>query len=212
MKKWYSAASAVIVVACVSGGAIVGCNTGEADGSGGNAGEGGTASGGSSPASGGAGIGGASGGTGGLGGAPSCDPPAGVAGGGGAGGEGGDSGNDLLADIEGEWSDGYGVYTFDSTAVTLESTDFDTGAPVTTTFHVASISDGYLIALNDESAKYSPCLYSRFEWTVDDGATYLCQSVFSAETAAAAAAAPPADADDLATGCSGFPWSELTPE
>jgi hypothetical protein len=68
----------------------------------------------------------------------------------------------------------------------------------------------FLVAQNDEDNLYSPNLWSRFDWT-HDGELVLryCQTVFDAATEAAALATPAANAQDLAAGCNGYPWSKL---
>ncbi|MEQ1505963.1 MAG: hypothetical protein ABMB14_27255 [Myxococcota bacterium] len=69
---------------------------------------------------------------------------------------------------------------------------------------------GWVSAHNGADNAYDPGAWSRFDWqTGDDGHLYYCQVAFAAPTRddAEAAAAEP----DLATGCGGFPWTDLTP-
>lgn len=78
-------------------------------------------------------------------------------------------------------------------------------------FVFTAVGEGWAIALNDPANRYSPGLWSRFDWTVADGVLYACQSAYDAPTAAAARAAM-ADARAPADGgCGMFPWSALTP-
>lgn len=66
----------------------------------------------------------------------------------------------------------------------------------------------WLVAQNAETNEYSPGLWSRFDWAWDGEQLYYCQSVFDGATIDAALAGS-ANADDLALGCGGFPWSQL---
>ena len=70
----------------------------------------------------------------------------------------------------------------------------------------------HAIARNDESNMSSPCAWSRFDWAYDGDDLYYCQSAYAAESEEAALDSEPADAEDLEKGCSGFPWSQLTPQ
>ena len=69
----------------------------------------------------------------------------------------------------------------------------------------------YLIAENDAGNSYNPGLFSKFEWTMDNGDLYYCQSAYNAATAADAMNAA-ADATDIAAGCGGFGWTGLIAE
>lgn len=72
-------------------------------------------------------------------------------------------------------------------------------------------NDGmWLVAQNDSSNAFSPDLWSRMDWTVDGTDLYFCQTVFDAPTEQDAIDATPAAANDLAAGCGGFPWSQLS--
>jgi hypothetical protein len=68
-----------------------------------------------------------------------------------------------------------------------------------------------IIAQNDSRNQYNPGKFSRFEWTNFRNRLWYCQSVYDAQTAAAADAAPPADSSNpVDGGCGGqFPWSTL---
>ncbi len=198
MKLW-----PVVATAVVSSAFVWACqgDDGAPDGGGGLGGQGGEATGGAG--TGGAGTGGAGtgGSLGGFGGTVSCDPDAGSVAWGGAGGAGGASSEEIF----GDWTDQY-----DSTYSIDEST-IDGGYG---SYDVVGISAGgqYIVAQNAESNTYFPCLYSRFDWFVDGGDTYLCQTVYGAESVEAALVPPLADPNDLATGCNGFIWSQLSPQ
>jgi hypothetical protein len=191
MKMW-----PVVAVAIMSSACVWACNGDVADDDG-EGGQGGESTGGA--ASGGAGTGGAMGG---LGGTLSCEPEDGSVSWGGAGGAGGAG----SADIFGEWTDQYSsTYSFDESII-------DTGY---TTYDVVGFDNAgqYIVGQNSETDTYFPCLFSRFDWVVADGVTYLCRSVLGAPSVEEALAAPAADREDLATGCgSAFPWSTLTPQ
>jgi hypothetical protein len=70
---------------------------------------------------------------------------------------------------------------------------------------------GFVLAINGADNAFNPMDYSRFEWVQTESSTFFCQTVFDGETLTAAMAAPLADNADLATGCGGFPWTNLTP-
>lgn len=194
MKMWPMVATAVLSSACVWA-----CN-GDGSDDDGEGGQGGEGTGGA--ASGGAASGGAA--SGGLGGTVSCEPEDGSSSWGGAGGVGG-AGGAGSADIFGEWTDQYSsTYSFDESII-------DTGY---TTYDVVGFSDGgqYIVAQNSETADYFPCMFTRFDWLIDGEATYLCRTVLGAPSVEEALALPAADRENVLTGCSGFPWSVLTPQ
>lgn len=104
-------------------------------------------------------------------------------------------------EIAGTWTDGFGTftvqddtYTYDGTVIHITTWDNDAD---------------WAVGQNDAANEYFPELWTHFDWTVDGGVTYLCQSTFDAESEQAAIDAAPADAADLSTGCSGYPWSTL---
>jgi hypothetical protein len=116
--------------------------------------------------------------------------------------------NSAPVEIVGTWVDDFGTtHVIDELAWEM------TGDGWSSLFHVESVFDdeAFLVARNDSANDYSPDLYSRFDWTTDeDGELWVCQSVFDAETAAAAEGAAAPDATDPATGgCGTFPWSHL---
>jgi hypothetical protein len=81
-------------------------------------------------------------------------------------------------------------------------------------FHVSKFDNAgnWLVAHNDADNEYSADLWSRFDWTTFDGVLYFCQTAFGAESEADAIATVAADpANPTETGCSGFPWTTLTP-
>jgi hypothetical protein len=70
-------------------------------------------------------------------------------------------------------------------------------------------NDGmFLVAQNSPDDAYSPDLWSRFDWVGD---LAYCQTAYDAPTEADALATPRPDDTDLAGGCSGFSWTDLTP-
>jgi hypothetical protein len=183
---------------------------GNAPGSGGSAGKGGSGGKGGTSSSGGSAGEGEGGtpepGSGGGGGAPepvTCQAPTPPdVGEGGAGGGGAASGEAL--EIVGTYVD-----NFDS--------DHEITSATWTNFGVYNISQfdneaRYVIAQNDESNGSFPCLWSRFDWTLDGEDLYYCQSAYNAESEEAALEAEPADPEDLDKGCGGFEWSQLTAE
>lgn len=89
---------------------------------------------------------------------------------------------------EDTWADGYGAL-----------------------FHISQFDNeaNFLIAQNDAANEYSPELWSKFQWTTDEnGGLFYCQSMFDAASEEDAMGAN-ADASDLASGCSGFGWTEI---
>ncbi len=108
--------------------------------------------------------------------------------------------------LVGYWEDEFG-----GVHVVTTSTWTMVGYSAPLVFELLSLSntERWVIAENAYS-EYGAGKFSRFEWTVTAGVTYFCQSVYSADTAAEAKAAPHADAAQLSTGCAGFGWSKLT--
>jgi hypothetical protein len=210
MKLWPLVAlatmSSALVWAC-EGGEPAPDDGGGAGGSGtggsatGGGGTGGGSTGGQSPSGGAATTGGegGGGGQGGFGGAAlTCDSSGDAESWGGAGGAGAE-------EIFGDWTDQYGsTYSIDEDIIDAGYGDY----------HTVGISGGgqYIIAQNDEANGYYPCLFSRFDWYVDDDGTYLCQRAYGEDSVEGALAVPAADRGNLVTGCNGFPWSTLTPQ
>jgi len=190
MKLW-----PVVAVATVCSSLVWACKSEPAD-SDGEGGQGGEGTGGS-PASGGSGTGGSAG-------SVSCEPEQGSESWGGAGGAGGAEN----VDIFGDWSSQFGNYT---SYYSFDEETIDTGYAI---YDVVGISDAgqYVVARNPEGDTYYPCLFSRFDWTLDGEDLYLCRRVLDAESVEAAVEGPASDRDDLETGCNGFPWSQLTAE
>jgi hypothetical protein len=103
-----------------------------------------------------------------------------------------------ISAIHGDWTDSWGglhdvsSFSWNDNTITQNNND-----------------EQWAVAQNSDSS-WSPGLWSKYDWTWDDeGELYYCQSTFDAETEEDALAAESADADDLATGCSGFSWSGM---
>ena len=81
-------------------------------------------------------------------------------------------------------------------------------------FNIAAFDNTtrWVIARNDQTNKFNPCLWSRFDWALMIGKLHFCQTAYDAPSEADAKAKPAPDAAVPATGCSGFPWSPLTAE
>ena len=108
-------------------------------------------------------------------------------------------------DILGEHVDNY------SGTHTITFAKWDQGATLgSSSFKARYNSRKFAIAQNDSG--YNPDKWSRFDWTVSEGKTYYCQTVYDAERFEDAYNATPADSGDLAAGCGGFSWSEFTDE
>lgn len=108
-------------------------------------------------------------------------------------------------DLVGTWIDGFGFEH--------EITD-DTWVSGDSSWTIVEVdAEGQvLFAQNDASNEFSPGLYSRFDWTFDDGGDlYYCQTAFDAASLDAAKATARANDGDLAMGCGGFGWSSLMP-
>jgi hypothetical protein len=165
-------------------------------------------------------VGGANGGAGGVsdgvssaggGAGGTSDPPSGAGGAGGvSSGAGGTSDGAGGAGVSVRGIAIQGSYTdnFDGSHV-ITNSEWTSGSSV---FHIAAFDNSahFIIARNDQSNLFNPCLWSRFDWTVSEGALYYCQTAYDAESQAAALAKTAADSSDLAKGCSGFSWSQLT--
>ena len=240
----FSVASALFLAfACADDDKPFSDSTGGAGGESGAGDTGGTAStggakttGGSSNTGGSAGEGqggGGDSGGGGQGGAPiTCDPPEPpTSGSGDAGGAGGASGASSVAGAGGDRAGGNGAGGAVSSELAIEGSYTDsfmghqviTGATWTSTsdfggavFHIASYSnvEHWVVARNDQTNDFNPCLWSRFDWTEKAGVLYYCQAAYAADSEEAARAVPASDASDPASkGCGGsFPWTALTPE
>ncbi|MGC4087161.1 MAG: hypothetical protein QM756_04505 [Polyangiaceae bacterium] len=214
-----------------SGGTAVAGSTAKGGGAGASSGgkaSGGSSSGGTGGAGGTGDAGGGAGGTGGVvdggaggfGGEPAvtCEPPpppvvGGEGGAGGAGGgssvgteagAGGGNGTSTGVAIAGSYHDAWGHYVISNAAWVNDSS----------TYHISRFDNAqhFVIARNDQGNGFSPCLWSRFDWTRVGGKLYYCQSAYGAVSEAAALATPAADPSSPTTGgCGGgFPWSELS--
>jgi len=107
-------------------------------------------------------------------------------------------------EIAGSYTDEYGsMHTIGAQAWNLD----------TSVFHVLAVDNDtdHLIARNDAANDFSPDLYSRFDWHVEGQDIHYCQTSYDAASQEAAEATEPADGADLLMGCSGFPWTLLTP-
>lgn len=108
-------------------------------------------------------------------------------------------------DIRGDWTDNFGG--------THSVREWTWNMGETGTFHVSAYSndDRVIIAQNDAANQYNADLWSRFDWTEQEGLVYFCQTAYAAATKAEAEATEAADPTDPATtGCGGFSWSSLT--
>jgi hypothetical protein len=209
MNRWILKASVLFL----AGNLALACGDDEDDG---NTGTGGSAGKGGSGGSAGEGEGGTpESGSGGGGGAPepvTCAAPTPPDVG---SGEGGAGGGDAVGGGGGTASVSEGLAIVGSYTDDFDGEHTITNATWTSGGSVYNISQfdneaNYVIARNDEGNEYSPCAWSRFDWTESEGDIYFCQSAFAAESEDAALETEPADAEDLEEGCSGFPWSKLS--
>jgi hypothetical protein len=67
----------------------------------------------------------------------------------------------------------------------------------------------WLVAQNDVNNEWNSSLWSKFEWIQMEDTLYQCQSAFDADSIETALEAS-ADRSDLAAGCDGYAWSELS--
>lgn len=67
-----------------------------------------------------------------------------------------------------------------------------------------------IIAQNDYNNEFSAGKWSRFDYLIDSSKIYFCQIVYDKETEQEAVDAAGAHRNDLAAGCNGFGWTELT--
>lgn len=113
-----------------------------------------------------------------------------------------DTGDDA-PDIVGEYTDEFGD------THTIDAATWTNAAGV---FHIDQWDDTemWLVAQNDAANEYSPELWSRFDWVWSGDDLYYCQSVFDGATVEAALAGS-ANHDDIAMGCGGFAWTNMTP-
>jgi hypothetical protein len=115
--------------------------------------------------------------------------------------------------ITGSYTDGFGAQheiASDTWAVTG-----DMGAgPVTSTFLLTRYDNTshWVVGQNDATNQFNAGQWSRFDWATVGAILYFCQTRYNAADEAEALAATPADpTDPVAGGCSGFPWTVLTP-
>ena len=109
-------------------------------------------------------------------------------------------------DIVGDYDDGFGgfvriaetfvSYTWYGEDIAISAYDND---------------GGWIVGQNSPNDPWSPNLWSRMEWVETADAVLWCQTEFAAESEEAALAGASADREDAETGCSGFPWTVLTP-
>lgn len=109
--------------------------------------------------------------------------------------------------LEGEWTDDFGT----AHVITLDRWTQQFGDYPPYVFEIDSFGADSLIARNGDDNGYNPGDWSRFDWVFVEGDPWVCQIVFDAADADAAAAAPRADDSDLDAGCGGFPFTHLTP-
>ena len=70
----------------------------------------------------------------------------------------------------------------------------------------------FIIAQNSSDDEWSPDLWSKYNWATDDaGDLFYCQIAYAEATEADALAVTDADGSDLAAGCNGFSWTNMTP-
>ena len=122
--------------------------------------------------------------------------------------------------ITGTCTDAYaGEHQIDGAGWTM-TYSWGTGSSVSE-FHVVDwdgdADTGTLIAQNSEEAAYDPGAWSRFDYVVDGGTLYYCQTLYNAGSEAEALAHPGANSASPTEGGCGeapydFPWSALTPE
>lgn len=120
-----------------------------------------------------------------------------------------DAGNDSSVpvdapSIEGVYTDGY----FEQ-RITADTWYVDVSV-----FRIKLVNntEKFVIALNDSKNAYNPNLWSRFDWATNSNNVLIyCQTAYDAATEQEALNTTPANAQDLAKGCDGFPWSPLTP-
>lgn len=111
--------------------------------------------------------------------------------------------------IVGTYTDGYETQQIAATTWTMG----------TSVFHLSLVDNTQLFAIAQNDCA-NPCYgrdcyggeWSRFDWTYDAAhSLWYCQTAYAAASAEQALQTPAANAQNLDTGCSGFPWSKLTP-
>jgi hypothetical protein len=112
-------------------------------------------------------------------------------------------------DIAGQYLDAFGTDHDITEAMWIQSSSFFSSDWMVSRF---SNADQYVIAQNSPFDAFNPNLWSRFDWAFDAaGDVYYCQIAFSAATEWDALQTTSADPTNLASGCSGFSWTSLTP-
>jgi hypothetical protein len=117
--------------------------------------------------------------------------------------ETGETGSGDMLEIAGDYTDEWGdMHTISSSSWTNAAGTFH--------FEIWDNAADYAGARNDDANMYSPGLYSRFDWHYEGTTLYYCQTAYDAASLSDALAAN-ADRSDLAAGCGGFAWTNLTP-
>ncbi len=111
-----------------------------------------------------------------------------------------------VAPIVGDWTDEWG--TAHTITELLWTDSYENSFDIAD----ASVLGAWLVAQNGDDNAFFAGSWSRFDWTTGpDGHLFYCQSAFSEDTEQQARVARPGDPSDLAAGCGGFAWTNLTP-
>lgn len=115
----------------------------------------------------------------------------------------------LTMPIAGAYTDSFGsTHTITNESWTMQFGDY---SPSVHYFVEIDASGQWATAENDANNAYSAGLFSRFDWTESEQSLFFCQTAFAAASADEAKNTTAADANNLDTGCGGFPWSPLLP-
>ena len=118
----------------------------------------------------------------------------------------------------GDWLSIVGGYTSqysDEHIITANVYTMDFGSEVYEYFITSYDNQSRTIIAENGSINGDPAehgKFSRFDWVVDNGGTlYVCQTTAYASSESDALNTTPANSNDLANGCPGYGWLELTP-
>ena len=101
---------------------------------------------------------------------------------------------------------------FDTSHVITETEWTSRSSYGTSVYHISQYDNeqDFIIAQNDSEKSWDPDKWSRFDYTVKNGAVYYCQTAYDKETEEEALATPAADKTDPTTsGCGGYAWTKL---
>jgi len=109
----------------------------------------------------------------------------------------------FISNVIGKWTSNFGdSYIITNLNITINNNVFE----------ILDVIGNYFICHNSASNSYNADLYSKFVFTqVSNDKFYYCQSFFDSPSQTFIEnSTEPSNADDLAAGCGGFEWVQMT--